>query len=325
MAKASKGTRDPQQMRRSILDGSPDAYYEIGPDWRFVYLNRKAADLLRRLGKDPEALIGKVLWEEFPDIPDGAVLRRVMEERIPITEVLYFPPLAEWHENHIYPAPDGGIATFQRDITERKRAEKELERSQAYLAEGQRLTRTGSWGWNVATGEVYWSAEQFRIFGRDPCGPSPNIEGCLDLIHPDDRAFIEKKLANTLSDIRDYEWDCRIVAADGTVKHTHTTAHPVLEGSALVEYVGTTMDVTDRIRAEDALRRTQEALARVTRVMTVGELMASVAHELNQPLAAIAANGAAGSRWLAHEPVAMEEARRAFERIVRDATRAGDI
>jgi C4-dicarboxylate-specific signal transduction histidine kinase len=99
----------------------------------------------------------------------------------------------------------------------------------------------------------------------------------------------------------------------------------VLEGSTLVEYVGTTMDVTDRIHAEDALRRTQEALARVTRVMTVGELMASVAHELNQPLAAIATHGAAGSRWLAHEPVAMEEARRAFERIVRDATRAGDI
>jgi C4-dicarboxylate-specific signal transduction histidine kinase len=93
----------------------------------------------------------------------------------------------------------------------------------------------------------------------------------------------------------------------------------------LVEYIGTTMDETDRIRAEDSLRRTQVALARVTRVMTVGELMASVAHELNQPLAAIAAHGSACLRWLMREPMAVGEVRNGLERIVNDATRAGEI
>jgi PAS domain S-box-containing protein len=224
--------------------------------------------------------------------------------------------------------PQGEITGYlgiHRDITERKRREKELERSQAYLAEGQRLTKTGSWSWTIATGEVFWSEEEFRLYGWDPSGAPPSLEGCLELIHPDDRAFIEKKLANTLTDVRDYEWDCRIVAADGTVKHVHTTAHPILENGALVEYVGTTMDVTDRIRGAEALRRTQDALARVTRVMIMGELMASVAHELNQPLAAVVAHGNAGMRWLAREPTNIEEARHAFERIVRDGTRAGEI
>jgi signal transduction histidine kinase len=312
-------------MRRSILDGSPDAYYQIGPDWRFVYFNCNAAEKLRRLGKDPDALIGKVIWHVLPDVPDEAVLRRVMEDRVPVTEELYFAPLGEWHQNHIYPSPDGGIATFQRDITERKRRDKELQRNQAYLAEGQRLTKTGSWGWKIATGEVFWSEEQFHIHGCDPRGPPPSAEAALDLVHPDDRSLIERTLGNMLAEIHDYESDYRIIVTDGTVKYVRTTCHPVFEGGVLAEYVGTTMDVTHQIRADDTLRRTQEALARVTRVMTVGELMASVAHELNQPLAAIVAHGGAGHHWLAREPMAVDEARRAFERVVRDATRAGEI
>jgi PAS domain S-box-containing protein len=218
-----------------------------------------------------------------------------------------------------------GYIGINRDVTERRRREKELQRSQAYLAEGQRLSKTGSWTWTIATGEVFWSEQQFHVFGRDPRSPSPSIEGCLDLIHPDDRGFIAQKLADTLTDIRDYEWDCRIVAGDGTVKQVHTTAHPILENGVLVEYVGTTMDMTDRVRAEDALRRTQEALARATRTTIMGELMASVAHELNQPLAAVVAHGNAGLRWLSRDPVDIAEARHAFERIVRDGMRAGEV
>jgi PAS domain S-box-containing protein len=176
----------------------------------------------------------------------------------------------------------------------------------------------------VATGEIYWSEQQFQIFGWDPARAAPSIAGCVDLIHPDDRAFIEQKLAHTLTDIRDYEWDCRIVTPEGTVKHVHTTAHPILANGALVEYMGTTMDVTDRIRAEEASRRTQDALARMSRLLIMGELMASVAHELNQPLAAVVAHGNAGMRWLGREPNNVGEARNAFERIVRDGTRAGE-
>ena len=101
-------------------------------------MNKHAAEQMRVLGKDPASLIGKVLWEEFPDLPNEEALRRVMSERVAITDELYYPPLGEWVENHMYPSHDGGLVTFQRYITRRKRAQEKLRRSEAYLAEGQR-------------------------------------------------------------------------------------------------------------------------------------------------------------------------------------------
>jgi two-component sensor histidine kinase len=112
-----------------ILDSITDQFFAIDQDWRFTYLNPQAAAQMKVLGKEPARLIGSVLWEEFPDVPNEAALRRVMSERVMITDELYYPPLGEWVENHMYPSPDGGIATFQRYITARKRAEEEVRRA----------------------------------------------------------------------------------------------------------------------------------------------------------------------------------------------------
>jgi PAS domain S-box-containing protein len=311
-------------LRQSILDSMSDAFFALGPDWRFTYLNRNAAEQMRTLGKDPRSLIGKVLWDEFGDVPNAATLRRAMVDRVALSDELYYPPLGEWVENHIYPSSDGGLVTFQRYITARKRAEQALRRSQSYLAEGQRLTHTGSWGWSLLTGELYWSEEQSRIFGFDPAEPPPALEGAMHLIHPDDRDYVREMLIGAVRDLRDHAWRCRAIARDGTVKHLITTAHPVFDHGVLVEYVGTTMDITERVRSEEALRQAQEALAQATRTITMGEVLASVAHELNQPLGAIVACGAAGVRWLARDGPDIDEARAAFERIVRDGKRAGE-
>jgi PAS domain S-box-containing protein len=311
-------------LRESILDSMTDSFFAIGPDWRFTYLNRRAAEQMKALGKDPRSLIGKVLWEEFAEVPNKVALHQVMTQRLPATDELYYAPLGEWVENHMYPSDDGGIVTFQRYITARKRAEMALRRSQSYLAEGQRLTHTGSWGWKIMTGEVYWSEEQSRIFGFDPAGPPPALQDAMQLIHPEDRDFVREALVSAVRELRDHEWRCRAVTRDGSIKHLLTTAHPVFEDGVLVEYVGTTMDITERVRSEDALRQAQEALSHATRVITMGEVLASVAHELNQPLAAIVAYGAAGVRWLARNGPDIEEARAAFQRIVRDGERAGD-
>jgi PAS domain S-box-containing protein len=217
-------------------------------------------------------------------------------------------------------------AQLLADAAERKRSEERLRRSEAYLAEGQRLTHTGSWGWNFTTGEMFWSHEQFRIFGLSPDQPPPLIGGTLDRMHPDDRAFVRQNLAKMVRQQTDMEFECRIVTADGSIRNVHTTAHPVFDASGkLVEYVGTTMDCTEQKRAAEALRKMQAELAHMTRVSMLGELTSSIAHEINQPLAAMAVNANAALRWLDHEPANLGEVRWALQRITDDAQRASEI
>jgi formate hydrogenlyase transcriptional activator len=142
------------------------------------------------------------------------------------------------------------------DITERKRAEEALRRSEGYLAEAQRLTRSGSWAWNVRTRETFWSREMFRILGYDPDTSTPTLEGFLQRVHPEDRSRIEQraKMESTQSQGADPGADYRIVLEDGTVKHLHSVSHPVInESGEITEVVGTSMDVTEQHAARVAL------------------------------------------------------------------------
>ena len=118
----------------------------------------------------------------------------------------------------------------------------------------------------------------------------------------------------------------RAVLRDGTIKHLHTVGKPQIEASgAVVEYIGVTMDETERVRANEAMHEAQAELARVARLTTLGELIASIAHEINQPLGAIVVNGNAGLRWLERTTPDVDEARAAFTRIVNDGRRAGEV
>jgi PAS domain S-box-containing protein len=211
---------------------------------------------------------------------------------------------------------------------ERKQVREELERSESYLAEAQRLSHAGSWAFN-ARRALYWSEENFRIWGFDPQQGLPDREAMLQRIHPEDRDRMLEYIQKAVREKRDYAVEFRIVLPDGTVKYIHGLGHPVFSASGeLVEVVGTQLDVTERKRGEEErerLRQLQADLAHINRVTTMGELTASLAHEVNQPIAAAVTDANTCLRWLNRDEPDLEEAREAAARTVKDATRAAEI
>jgi PAS domain S-box-containing protein len=211
------------------------------------------------------------------------------------------------------------------DVTAVKQSEEALQRSEAYLAEAQRLTQTGSWAFNATT-PLYWSEENCRIWGFDPEQGLPDRGMILQRIHPEDRSRLLEEVQKAVRERRDYDAELRIVLPDGTVRYIHGLGHPVFSSSGeLVEVVGTNMDVTERKCAEEALRQAQADLAHVNRVTTMGQLTASLAHEIKQPIAAAVTDAKTCLRWLRRDCPNLEEAGEAASRTVKDVTRAADV
>src|SRR5712671_1495973 len=210
-----------------------------------------------------------------------------------------------------------------RNELEKKVAERtaELRRSEAYLAEAQRLTRTGSFGWEVFSGKLYWSEETFRIFERDPAH-QPTVDFVLQRAHPQDRAVVQQTIdrARQYRTARDFEQ--RLLMPDGQIKHAHIVGHPAFdEAGNLAEIVGTVMDVTERHRADQE----RQAIAHINRVTTMGQLTASIAHEVMQPVAAVVISAQAALRWIDINPPNLQEVRQALTSIVGDGTRVGEV
>jgi len=211
-----------------------------------------------------------------------------------------------------------------RDELEMKVLERtaELRRNEALLAEAQKLSQTGSFAWNVSTGEHFWSEETFRIVGYDPA-TKPTLELVLQRVHPEDIARVQESLDHGVQTGTDLDFEHRFVMPGGSVKHVRVMAQAVRDETGNLEYVGAVMDVTEHKRAEDGLHHAQSELAHVTRVTTLGAMTASIAHELNQPLAAVVNNASACLRWLAAHN--LEEARQSAKLIIADGHRAGEI
>ena len=192
------------------------------------------------------------------------------------------------------------------------------------MSEAQKLSHTGSFGWNVKSQELFWSDESFRIFGYDRT-LSPTIDMALQRVHPDDLALVRRTIDRAFSDGKDIDVEHRLLLPDGSVKNIHVVAPMFRDKAGQVEFHGALMDITAAKRAEEELFRAQAELAHVARATTLGELTASVAHEINQPLGAMVASANAGLRWLTNNTPDLDRARAAFERVVREGHRAGEV
>src|ERR1700751_3402894 len=156
-----------------------------------------------------------------------------------------------------------------RDITERKKAERELRQSEAYLAEAQRLSHTGSFGWNTRSGELFWSEETFQIFQYDQT-TKPTAELILQRVYPEDSGLVKQTIERASQDGKNFEHEYRLLMPDGSLKYVHALAHASWDKSGGIEFVGAVSDVTPRKRAEEALRKGEERWRSVFENSAVG-------------------------------------------------------
>jgi PAS domain S-box-containing protein len=213
------------------------------------------------------------------------------------------------------------------DVEERRRADQARLRSDAYLKEAERLSHTGSWAYDMAARRlIYSSEENFRLFGYDPHGALPTNADWSSRIHPDDRDATLAAMRRQIDERLGYETCYRVVHPDGTIKYLHSVAHPVFGPSGeVVEVVGTHIDVTERKQAEEARLDAQHELAHANRVATIGQLTASIAHEVNQPVGALVTNAHAARRLLNAQQPDLSQVSEALNDIIRDGLRIGDV
>jgi len=210
------------------------------------------------------------------------------------------------------------------DIDERKHTEDALKRSEAFLAEGQRLSRMGCCCWRVETNEFTWSEELHRIFGFER-----DVPVTLDLIgtrvHPEDIPLLNDMVERARGAVREFEYEYRLLMPDDSVKYLHMIAHGIRDNDGRLEYVGAVQDVTQRKISEEALAKARSELAHVASVTSLATLTASIAHEVNQPLSGIVTNAGTCLRMLTLDPPNVDGARETARRTIRDGNRASDV
>ncbi len=217
-----------------------------------------------------------------------------------------------------------GVA-FVIDLSEQKRAAGALRRSEAFLAEAQHLSQIGSFSWCVATDEVTWSEELYRIYELE-IGVPVTLELIRSRVHPEDVSLLEKmKMVDQAGGCSDFEWQYRLLMPDRSIKYLHAIAHATRDPDGQLEYIAAVQDVTGRRLSEEALDKARAQLTQAARITSLGVLTASIAHELNQPLSGIITNANTCQRMLAAEPPDLDGARETARRAIRDGTRASEV
>ncbi|HKN31718.1 MAG TPA: PAS domain-containing protein [Terriglobales bacterium] len=210
------------------------------------------------------------------------------------------------------------------DIDDRKRAEEQLWRSEAFLAAGQNLSRIGSFSWKAATDEITWSEQLYRIYQFE-IGVPVTLELIRTRVHREDLTLLEKMIEQARNGRNDFEWQYRLMMPDQSIKYLHAVAHATRDQDGQLQYIAAVQDVTARRMSEEALGKARSELAKVARVTSLGVLTASIAHEINQPLSGIITNAGTCLRMLSADPPNVEGARETARRTIRDGNRASDV
>jgi PAS domain S-box-containing protein len=218
-----------------------------------------------------------------------------------------------------------GVA-FVLDLSDQKRAERALRRSEAFLAEGQRLSHMGSFSWRVAADQLTWSEQLYRIYELE-IGVPVTLELIRTRVHPEDVSLLEKMkmVEQAEGGAKDFEWQYRLVMPDHSIKYIRAFAHANRDPDGQLEYVAAVQDVTARRVSEEALDNARAELSHVAKIMSLGTLAAAIAHELNQPLSGIVTNASTCLRMLAPDPPDVDGARETARRMIRDGNRASDV
>ena len=341
--RAEEKIRQSEEELRQLIDVIPQQVYVFDADWSPLFANqpeREYTGLSLEQLQSREVFVSKFHPGDLKKLE--AIRERARLEAAPFeleAQIKGKDGQYRWFLIRDNPLRDehGRVIRWygtRTNIEDRKRAEEALKRSEAYLAEAQSLTHTGSWAykaggdsrdWSVR----YWSEENFRIWGFDPQEGLPTQEMVRQRIHPEDRDKTLEYGERALLGKADYANEFRIFRPDGTVRHILSLGHPVFSTTGdYVEMVGTHVDVTDRKRAEkerERLHQLEADLAHINRVTTMGELAVSLAHEIKQPIAAAVTNAQACLRLLERNEPDIAEARDAASGMAGCATRAAEI
>ena len=325
---------------RLLIETASDAVISADDSGTITFANPAT---MRIFGYPPNDLIGKTLTVLMPEFLRSAYqdgLRRYSSTGKPQLNWRGVELVGLRKDGQEFPisvslgelSRDGHrvFTAFVRDISEQKLAEESLRRTHSYLAQAESLAGIGTFAWEVpGRRPLYLSEEWYRVYDFDPKLGLPSWEQYLQRVHPDDRAALKAASDRAIAEKSDYDIEFRIVVSGGAIKFLHAVGEPVFGPTReLQQFVGVVMDVTESRRAEEErerLRRAQAELTYVNRVSTMGELTASLAHEIKQPIGAAVTNAEACFRLLDRDQPDILEAREAALEMVKDARRAADI
>jgi PAS domain S-box-containing protein len=279
LKRTEQALRESEYKLRQIIDTVPSLLWAAGPDGELTHVSQRLLDYSGMRLEDFQ----RGGWEAFvhpADLPETSkAFYHAIQTGTSYQSVHRLCRAADseyrWHHARAEPLRDreGRIVQWYGlsvDIDEGKKAEDRLRRSEAYLAEAQRLSHTGTWAFNETT-TLYWSEESYRIWGFDPLQGLPSREAMWQRVHPDDRDWVRQGARDARRQKRDYAVEHRIVLPDGTVRYLEATARFLSSGDGeRFEVVGTHVDVTERKRAEKALRESEAKIRRLVDANIIG-------------------------------------------------------